>query len=124
MSRTTILSLLALSVLIPTAAVAGSASVTPFPFMFYTPETELAGGATVLVYLRGEDPDARPTIVSPIFVYTAKSQTMLYLSGEIYLDRERWRVDALAGYTRYPDTFWGLGNDAPDAAEDGDDATA
>jgi outer membrane protein assembly factor BamA len=43
---------------------------------------------------------------------------MIYLGGELYLDRERWRLDILLGYTRYPDTFWGLGNDAPDDAEE------
>ncbi|MBU0743589.1 BamA/TamA family outer membrane protein [bacterium] len=100
------------------AASAGDASVIPFPFLFYTPETELAGGGTVLVYLRGDDSGARPSIVSPIFVYTAKKQTMAFLSGEFYLDDENWRLNAGLAYVKYPNTFWGLGNDAPDAAEE------
>ncbi len=111
-----IATLLALS--LTGAARAGDTSVIPFPFIFYTPETELAGGGTLLIYLRGEDPDARSSIVSPILVYTAKKQIMVYLNGEIYLDRELWRLDFEGGYTKYPDTFWGLGNEASDADEE------
>ncbi len=97
---------------------AGSTSITPFPFIFYTPETKLAGGGTVLVFMRGEDPDARPSVISPVFVYTAKKQTLAFLSGEFYMDEERWRVIAMGGYTKFPNTFWGIGNDAPDADEE------
>jgi outer membrane protein assembly factor BamA len=97
---------------------AGDTSVTPFPFIFYTPETGLAGGGTVLIYVRGEDPEARPSVISPIFIYTAKKQTLSYLSGEVYLDDERWRLGAMGGYTKFPNTFWGVGNDAPDSDEE------
>ncbi|MBC8423656.1 BamA/TamA family outer membrane protein [bacterium] len=104
--------------LFPSGVAGAGSSLIPFPFIFYTPETELAGGGTVLVYLRGDDKDERPSVISPIFIYTAKKQTLLYLNGEIYLDEERWRLDVSLGYTRFPDTFWGVGNDAPDDAEE------
>ncbi len=115
-TRITLLAVL-LTLSLSGAAGAGT-SLVPFPFIFYTPETELAGGGTVLVYLRGDDTDERPSVISPIFIYTAKKQTMLYLNGEIYLDEARWRLDFSAGYTKFPDTFWGVGNDAPDAREE------
>jgi len=99
-------------------ASAGNTSVTPFPFIFYTPETKLAGGGTVLVYLRGDDPEARPSIISPVFIYTAKKQTLAFLSGEFYLDDERWRLGAMGGYSKFPNTFWGVGNDTPDDLEE------
>ena len=119
MSAARILTTLAcLALLLPGPARAGDASVIPFPFLFYMPETKFGGGATVLVFLRGDDPEVRPSMISPILIYTAKRQTMLYLTGELYLDREAWRLDFVGGYSNYPDTFWGLGNDAPDAAEE------
>lgn len=111
-----LLGLLSFAAVAPASA--GSVSLTPFPFVFYTPETKLGYGGTVFAYLRGDDPDARPSLLSPVVYRTARDQTLAMLSGEAYLDDERWRLTAAVGYVKFPDTFWGLGNDTPDAAEE------
>ncbi len=118
MRRFAPLLLLALTIAAAAPAAAGSISVTPFPFVFYTPETKLGYGGTVLVYVRGDDPEARPSVVSPVFFHTTRSQTLAFLSGEAYLDDARWRLTGTAGYVKFPDTLWGVGNETPDAAEE------
>lgn len=118
MTRTAAMLLGALLVCLAAAPAAASVSMIPFPFFFYTPETETAFGATLLTYLHGDDPDVRPSRLTPIFIRTAKKQTIAFLQAELYLDGERWRIGAETGYSKYPNTFWGVGNDTPDAAEE------
>ncbi|MCH7684970.1 MAG: BamA/TamA family outer membrane protein [Gemmatimonadetes bacterium] len=92
-------------------------SIIPFPFFFYTPETNLAFGATVIVYktLPGTD---RPSSLQPTFVYTVKSQIILSIASEAYLSRGNVRLLGSASFMQFPNTFWGVGNDAPDTAEE------
>ena len=92
-------------------------SIIPFPFFFYTPETNLAFGATVIVYktLPGTD---RPSSLQPTFVYTVKNQIIVSIASEAYLSRGNVRLLGSASFMRFPNTFWGVGNDAPDAAEE------
>ncbi len=92
-------------------------SIIPFPFFFYTPETDLAFGATVIVYktLPGAD---RPSSLQPTFVYTVKSQIIASIASEAYLSRGNVRLLGSAAFMRFPNTFWGVGNDAPDDAEE------
>ena len=98
------------------AAEAGT-SIIPFPFFFYTPETNLAFGATVIGYktLPGTD---RPSSLQPTFVYTVKNQIIASISTEAYLSGGNVRLLGSAAFMRFPNTFWGIGNDAPDAAEE------
>lgn len=92
-------------------------SIIPFPFFFYTPETDLAFGATVIVYktLPGSD---RPSSLQPTFVYTVKNQIIASIASEAYLSRGNVRLLGSASFMRFPNTFWGVGNDAPDADEE------
>ena len=92
-------------------------TVIPFPFFFYTPETGLAFGATVIWYrtLSGTD---RSSTLQPTFVYTTNKQIILSLFTEAYMRAGDVRLVGDISYMRFPNTFWGLGNDAPDIAEE------
>ena len=92
-------------------------SIIPFPFFFYTPETNLAFGATVIAYKTMPGTD-RPSSLQPTFVYTVKSQIILSIASEAYLSRGNVRLLGSALFMRFPNTFWGVGNDALDAAEE------
>ncbi len=107
----------------PPAAAAAPADTTghtliPIPFVFYTPETETGFGAVVQYFFRGAAGAGRPSTVGPIVLYTTRRQFSVTLLGDLYLDRARWHLDAALGFSRFPTTFWGVGNDAPDAAEE------
>ena len=96
-------------------------SIIPFPFVFYTPETKIGFGGTVITMFRlsqdgGQDP---PSSLSPIFVYTQKKQIVAMVETELFFGAGRYRLNAGGGYSKFPNTMWGIGNDTPDSlAED------
>ncbi len=91
-------------------------SIIPFPFVFYTPETKFGFGGTVITMFRmsqatGQD---QPSSLSPIFVYTQKKQIVAMLEAELFFGAGRYRLNADVGYSKFPNTIWGIGNDTPD----------
>ena len=95
-------------------------SIIPFPFIFYTPETKMGFGGTVVTMFRlsegGEQ--EQPSSLSPIFVYTQKNQIIALLETELFLGAGRFRVNGDLGYSKFPNTIWGIGNDTPDDLEE------
>lgn len=80
----------------------------PLPVVYYTPETRWAGGAAALhSYRRGA---GRPTVSTGSAVYTQNRQVAVELRTEAYLAGGRYGVAAEAGYSRFPDVFFGIGN--------------
>jgi outer membrane protein assembly factor BamA len=104
----------------PDSADAPGTSIIPFPFVFYTPETKIGFGGTVITMFRLSESgtQAQPSSISPIFVYTQKKQLIAMLGTELYLGSGRYRVNAEVGYSRFPNTIWGIGNDTPDDLEE------
>ena len=100
----------------PDTADAPGTSIIPFPFVFYTPETKIGFGGTVITMFRlSESGTQEPaSSISPIFVYTQKKQLIAMLGTELFLGAGRFRVNAEVGYSRFPNTIWGIGNDTPD----------
>ena len=74
------------------------------PVLFYTPETELAAGASVLRYFRPEGATlaARPSRIWATFVFTQRSQYIADLYNELYFDDERY------GYSSKSGPAWGI----------------
>jgi outer membrane protein assembly factor BamA len=98
----------------------GGNSLIPIPVFFTTPETGVAFGAGATYLIRSDSGglSVRPSSLRAFAVYTAKKQLILSVGGELYLDRERHQARFDVSYLRFPTTFWGIGNDAPDAAEE------
>ena len=95
-------------------------TLIPFPFLYYTPETKTAFGATVAYYFQTSRDTTRnwPSSISPVVIYTQRKQFITAAAADVYLDEGRYHLLAGLSYVRFPDTFWGVGNDAPDAAEE------
>lgn len=105
----------------PTEAAAGhGATLIPFPVIFYQPETGFGFGASVLMYypFTPGDTVSPPSSVAPVAIYTTKNQIILGVFSEMYLAEDRWRIGSSAGYSKFPNKFWGIGNDTPDEAEE------
>lgn len=85
------------------------------PIIFSTPETGLAGGSAFSLFFRPPeaDSDSRPSTITPIFIYTQKKQIMSALNLDLYWKDETYRLVANIGYKKYPDKFYGIGNDLP-----------
>jgi hypothetical protein len=88
-------------------------SLIPFPVIFYQPETGFGFGASAIYYYRfsAGDTISPPSSMAPIAIYTT-------LWSEMYVDEDRWRISSGIGYSKFPNKFWGIGNDTPDSAEE------
>jgi len=101
-----------------TAALADSAVVAKtgntvfFPILGYTPDTSFLVGATVLRFFYLDDTeDARPSLISPVAVYTARNQVLLFLGTDLNWGGGRWHAGLLPSYQKFPDDFYGIGRD-------------
>ena len=83
------------------------------PILGYTPDTGLMLGATVMkfFYLDPPGPGTRSSVFSPVFIYTLKSQTMIFLGTDLNWGGGRWHAGLVPSYQKFPDDFYGIGRD-------------
>ncbi len=98
----------------------GGSTLKAYPFVFYTPETDLAFGAGGTLTWRDDrrGPDQRPNSLLAAVTYTTRHQLTISLDPEYRTPDNRWLFDGYFGYKDYPDKFWGIGPDAPASAEE------
>jgi hypothetical protein len=102
-----------------------SSTLVPIPVVFYQPETGLGFGATaVYTYYMGRAADAKegkpilPSTIAPVALYTTKKQIIVALRAELFPIGSPYRLVGEAAFTKFPNKFWGIGNDTPDALEE------
>lgn len=90
------------------------------PFATYSPETHVGVGAVVSYIYRfsGEPAESRPSTATAVGMYTTRGQAVAELLPEFYADNDRTHVWNKVEYRNFPDSFWGIGSDTPDAAEE------
>ncbi|MFB9862069.1 BamA/TamA family outer membrane protein [Rufibacter immobilis] len=91
-----------------------------YPVLFYTPETQVGLGVK-LIHVRKEEghaPTDRPTFFSPTLIYTSKKQILTSFAVDVWRDKNKKHLSAQVEYNDYPYFFFGIGNDAPDEAEE------
>jgi len=96
-------------------------SFVPIPVLFYAPETGLGFGASAAyVYRhRGSTVRDRPSVFAAVFILTTRAQLMASLGGNHYWSRERNLLQGGVLYRKFPNLFFGIGNDNPvDGGED------
>ena len=103
-------------------------NVLPVPVVFFTPETGTgAGGGIYITYNDSEDQDQTKTepqarqvqnLVVPFFVYTEKNQSVARLYWDFWSKDQKTRIYSVFGYTNYPDSFFGIGNNTKRADEE------
>jgi hypothetical protein len=88
------------------------------PLLYYTPETRLAlGVGGVLNYRLGHVKEqTRPSSLWLLMMYTMNNQIQLQLKPEIYLSKNSFILGATAKFERFPQKFYGIGNDVPQTA--------
>jgi len=91
-----------------------------FPLAMYSPETHVGlGGLLVRFFRVGDSPvESRVSSFSVVALVTSRYQAIIELLPEIYWDNEDNLVAARLEYQRYPDSFWGIGDDTPEDAEE------
>jgi outer membrane protein assembly factor BamA len=97
----------------------GKFSWAAIPILFYQPETHLAFGAGGVVAYRpaGQPPLARPSSVYVYAVYSQLKQFQAQVSPSLYFKNETHILTAILDFEKYPNKFWGFGDDTPERAE-------
>ena len=90
------------------------------PVIFSMPETGWAGGVGGLFTVRpaGSAPTARPSSLSFYAIYTERKQFEIDLKPEVYLRNERYFLSAELIINKFPNKYWGVGNDVPESWEE------
>jgi outer membrane protein assembly factor BamA len=93
----------------------GGLSITGYPYIFYSPETEFAlGGALIFTQRLGTDPGVKASNAMLSGYYSVKKSFDLFLNPEFFLGDDKYYVTASFDYYRYVDKFWGIGPSSPD----------
>jgi len=96
-------------------------TLIPFPFYMYSPETK-SGVGIVITYFRrphGATEDQKPSTYSANFIITQRKQVVVGSGFERYWAAERYQLQGGVVFSKFPDTFFGLGNDTDvDVSED------
>ena len=121
--RAGLLCLLLAARLVPGAALAQQAgekqpgNLVWFPILGYSSETKFMGGVALMYFLPRYEGE-RPSTAAAQFIYTQKEQIVGAVSTDLYWQKERYHFDGELSFVKFPSTFWGVGRDAPDAAEE------
>ena len=93
-----------------------------FPVVFYAPETSLgfAGGAAIFedTPMAPGAQQRRDDSIAMALQGTLRKQYQLSLSGVKFWDETRFQLTEDAALVSYPNAYWGVGNDAPESAND------
>ncbi len=97
------------------SVVVGKLSLTGYPYVFYSPETEFAiGGAMIFTKRLSANPDVKASNAMLSGYYSVKKSYDLYLNPELFIDDGKYYVTASFDYYRMVDKFWGIGPTTPD----------
>lgn len=97
----------------PDPAAKSKPNIIVLPVLYYTPETSLAFGAGALMnYRLGQDKkNTRPSSLGLFVVYTLRDQIKFSVKPEIYLPGNAYIMSGNFKYDRFPQDFYGIGND-------------
>ena len=91
------------------------------PVAFYAPETSVGLGAGGILFGDAPaDPDRprRDDNLALFLTATFRKQFIVATRGERYLAGQRYKIAAEGAAMRFPNQFWGIGNQTPEAAKD------
>ncbi len=105
-------------------SLANSGSTVLLPVLGYTPDTGLMLGGTILrfFYLEPEYADSRPSVFSPVFIYTLKNQIMIFMGLGLNWDQDRNALELNPHFIKFPNQFYGIGRDV--SIDDEEDFTS
>ena len=80
------------------------------PILFFSPDTQLGGGALGIVTFAGQP--FRSSISFGI-AYTQQKQFLLYMPYQLFSSNQQWRAYGELGWYRYVYQYFGIGNKYP-----------
>jgi outer membrane protein assembly factor BamA len=91
-----------------------------FPVIAKSIETGWSFGtvASLTFRLSAEDTVSRTSNLQLLGLYSTKKQLVTALAGTQYFHKEKYILSEQVSFSSFPDKFWGLGRNTPDAAEE------
>tara|TARA_B100000780_G_C21073237_1_gene431952 strand:- start:200 stop:1330 length:1131 start_codon:yes stop_codon:yes gene_type:complete len=88
-------------------------SLLVLPAIYYTPETNLAGGVTSMITFKSNPKDSlcKTSQIIANAIYTLNDQILLNAPFQVFLDSNKWYLNGELAFYRYPYVFGGIGND-------------
>jgi outer membrane protein assembly factor BamA len=86
------------------------------PSFYYLPETSLAFGLTgkIIFKFKGADSTTRASMIYPPMYYTLNHQLMLQAYYSLFFNNEKWVVNGNLAFLKFPQKYFGIGNDKLD----------
>ncbi len=90
------------------------------PVVFYKPETKIAVGIVGICYFRdgASREDTRASSIQAGFIYTQRKQIITKIEPQVFLSDEKYFLSGDLSFFKYPEKFYGIGNDTPSSAEE------
>ena len=90
-------------------------SIKAFPYLYYTPETQLAiGVGGIATFYTSEDEELRPSNISLSGYYTTNDQYQFTLHPKFYFAQNRYFAGVKLTFGHYVSKFYGIGPETPD----------
>ena len=95
-------------------------SLVPLPLAFYSPETSLAFGGVLFNLFRTvpEDTLSKFSNVRTAIIFTLRSQLLIDVDHDIFTRDEQYRITGKFLYAKFPDFFYGIGNQTEEKDEE------
>ncbi|MDZ4715644.1 MAG: BamA/TamA family outer membrane protein [Cytophagales bacterium] len=95
-------------------------SMLLFPLIALSTETNwVFGFASAYVFKTSKkDPNLRTSTMPAGFLYTLNDQIIIGLGAYIFLPKEKYVFRSENTFSKFPDKFWGIGNDTPNSNEE------
>ena len=94
------------------------AKLIVIPVIAYTPETKLVLGAAGFYYFNTSDLSPLTSAARLLGAYTTRQQYKAQLNSDVYLNDGRDKVTFEVSFTKFVDSFWGIGPATPESAEE------
>jgi outer membrane protein assembly factor BamA len=90
-------------------------SISAYPYVYYTPETEVAFGAGgIMTFYTGKDLVLRPSKIALSGYYATTGQYKFTLAPQLYFTKNKYFSSAALDFGNYVDKFYGIGKDTPE----------
>jgi len=91
-----------------------------FPLVANSIETSLSFGGAASITFRSSHKDtlSRTSSIQALALYSLDKQLVTAVNGTQYFARERYILNEQLSYSSFPDKFWGIGKNTPDANEE------
>ncbi len=98
-----------------------NSSFVILPIVFYSPETRWGGGTGGIFTFRPawSKDGGRPSFIPFKAIYSQNRQTEVSIEPEVYLKGGDLFVQGNLSYGKFPEIFYGIGNDIPDGEDEG-----